>query len=342
VDVLAGLLQGPCARGATVFRSVLAAPWALRIDDDATLGVVTAVRGDAWLVTGRGDPVHVRAGDVALLHDVGAYTVADDVATPPQVVVHPEARWSPAGAPGEVAPLSRRPWGRDRVGSTVLLVGAYHSDGELSRRLLDALPPRLVVSARELDSPFVTLLDAEVTSGAPGQDAVLQRLLDLVVIRSVRTWFLRPEADPPAWYAAYADPMVAAALRLLHADPARAWSVESLADEVGGTRTTLARRFVDRVGEAPMGYLARWRLSLAADLLRATDDGLAAVAREVGYGTVYSLSTAFKRVHGINPSHHRKAGKAEDAAKAERARAVGRGAEPPAPAQAQARAAQTV
>lgn len=334
MDVLAGLLEGPCAKGATVFRSVFLPPWSLRVDDDATLSVVAVVRGDAWVVTEVGDPVHVRAGDVALVHDTGPFVVADDPASPPRAVVHPGGHWSPVDGSGPVAHLRHRPWGRDRGGSAVIVVWSYHSDGELSRRLLDALPPRVAVSARELDSPLVTMLDSELTSGTPGQDAMIHRLLDMVVVRAVRTWFLRPEADPPAWFAAYADPMVAAALRLIHAEPARSWSVESLADEVGGTRTTLARRFVDRVGEPPMGYLARWRLALAADLLRSSDDGLAAVAAKVGYSTVYSLSTAFKRVHGISPSHHRKAGKAQDAARAERARAVADQAEGPPPAEA--------
>ena len=114
-----------------------------------------------------------------------------------------------------------------------------------------------------------------------------------------------PPGAAPGWYRAHGDPVVGPALRLLHHEPARPWSVESLARETGVSRAALARRFAELVGEPPMSFLTGWRLALAADLLRDPDATLAAVARQVGYGSPYALSTAFKRVRGVSPREHR-------------------------------------
>jgi AraC-like DNA-binding protein len=117
----------------------------------------------------------------------------------------------------------------------------------------------------------------------------------------LRTWFARPEAQAPAWYRGYADPVVGRALHLLHHNPAHGWTVASLASATGVSRAALARRFSERVGEPPMSFLTSWRMALAADLLREPDTTIAAVARQVGYASPYALSSAFKRVQGVSP-----------------------------------------
>jgi AraC-like DNA-binding protein len=134
---------------------------------------------------------------------------------------------------------------------------------------------------------------------------VLDRLLDLLLIAVLRAWFSRPDAEAPAWYQAYGDPVVGRALRVLHHNPAHPWTVATLAAEVGVSRAALARRFTELVGEPPMTFLTGWRLALAADLLRGPDATVGAVARQVGYGTPFALSTAFKRVRGVSPQQHR-------------------------------------
>lgn len=94
------------------------------------------------------------------------------------------------------------------------------------------------------------------------------------------------------------------ALRMLHNNPAHPWTLADLAAACGTSRATLARRFAELVGEPPMSFLAGWRLSLAADLLRKPDATIGAVARQVGYGSPFALSTAFKRFHGVSPKEH--------------------------------------
>ncbi len=305
MDALAGLLDGPRARGAFLLRTVLDPPWSLRIADRAPLSVVALVRGDGWVLPDVGDPVRLRAGDVAVMRGPDPYTLADDPKTPVQAVVHPgEVSTTPDGAAlCEVWNLGVRTWGDNPDGQVMLLSGTYQLDGEVSRRLLSVLPPLLVVPRSDL--PLVPLLAAEVAKDEPGQEAVLDRLLDLLLISVLRGWFCRPEADTPGWYRAHGDPVVGRALRLLHGDPARQWTVASLAGATGVSRAVLARRFTELVGEPPMAYLTDWRLTLAADLLREPSATLASVARQVGYSTPFALSTAFKRVRGVSPAQYR-------------------------------------
>jgi AraC-like DNA-binding protein len=151
----------------------------------------------------------------------------------------------------------------------------------------------------------VALLAEELQHEGPGQEVVLDRLLDLLLITALRSWLDGPDARAPGWYAATGDPVVGPALRLLQHNPAHPWTVRDLAAKVGVSRAALARRFTELVGEPPIAYLTTWRLTLAADLLREPDATLASVARRVGYATPFALSAAFKRVRGVSPAEYR-------------------------------------
>jgi AraC-like DNA-binding protein len=124
-------------------------------------------------------------------------------------------------------------------------------------------------------------------------------------VAALRCWFDRPDAEAPAWYRANSDPIVGRALRLIHNDPARAWTVADLGDAVGVSRAALARRFTELVGEPPMAFLSGVRMALAADLLLEPSATVTGVARQVGYGSPFTFSTAFKRTYGISPREHR-------------------------------------
>lgn len=309
MDALAGLLDGPRAQGAFLLRSLLSPPWSMRIQDKAPLTLVSMVRGDAYIVRGGGDPVRLAPGDVAIVRGPDPYLVADEPGTPAQVVIHPGQRCTtPDGVDvAEMMHLGVRSFGNDPDGDTILLTGTYNMEGEISQRLLGALPPLLVVRENEWSCPIIPLLADEIVKDEPGQEAVLDRLLDLLLIAVLRAWFARPEAEAPAWYKANSDPVVGRALRMLHNNPARQWTVANLATAVGVSRAALARRFADLLGEPPMTYLTSWRLALAADLLREPDATVGSVAQQVGYGSPFALSTAFKRVRGISPKEFRAA-----------------------------------
>jgi AraC-like DNA-binding protein len=307
MDAVAGLLDGPRARGAFLLRSQLDAPWSMRIADEAPLCLIAMTRGEAWLSPEDGEPLLLGPGDVAVVRGPDAYTLADDPGTEPQVTILPGNRCvTPDGQEVELMSwMGVRTWGNSPVGSTVMLSGTYELEGEVSRRVLNALPQLLVLASDAWESPLVGLLAEEIVKDDAGQEAVLDRLLDLLVIAVLRAWFARPDADAPGWYRAYGDPVVGRALRLIHDDPARSWTVADLAAEAGVSRAAFARRFTELVGEPPMSFLTDWRLSLAADLLLEPKATIGSVAYQVGYATPYALSTAFKRVRGVSPRQHR-------------------------------------
>jgi AraC-like DNA-binding protein len=307
VDALAGLLDGPRAQGAFLLRSILNPPWSLRIQDEAPLTIVAMVRGDAWVFPDGGSPVSLHPGDIAIARGPDPYTVADDPATSPQVIIHPGQRCTTVDGEdlSEAMALGVRTWGNDPTGATVMLTGTYETPTAIGQRLLSALPALVILPHGSWDNPLVPLLADEIVKDEPGQEAVLDRLLDLLVIASLRAWFSRPDAQAPAWYRAHSDPVVGKALRMLHNNPEHPWTLAELAARSGASRATLARRFSELVGEPPMSFLAGWRLTLAADLLRQPDASVSGVAQQVGYGSPFALSTAFKRFHGVSPREHR-------------------------------------
>ncbi len=307
MDAVGSLLDGPRARDAFLLRASMDPPWGIDVQDEAPLTVLAVVRGEAWVVAGAGPPRSLEPGDVALVRGPDPYLIADDPATSPQIFVGPEQQCvSLSGEPlHESMSLGVRTWGNTEDGEDVMLIGTYGLGGHVGRRLLEALPALVVLDAENWNSPLIAVLAEEVVKDEPGQAAVLDRLLDLLLVALVRAWLTQVDADGPAWYSAYRDPIVGGALRLIEGNPTEPWTVAGLAGEVGISRAALARRFTRLVGEPPMRYLAEWRITLAADLLLEPGTTVESVAAEVGYGSAFALSTAFKRIRGITPREHR-------------------------------------
>jgi len=284
-------------------------PWCLRVEDRAPLTLVAPMRGEALAVAAGGDAVQLGPGGVAIMRGPEPYTMADSPTTPVQAVIHPGQRCTtPGGEPlRQAMDQGVRTWGNSPDGTTMMLIGTYAMVGEISQRLLEALPAMLVLREDAWETPLIALLGAEIVRDEPGQEVILDRLLDLLLIAVLRAWFARPEAEAPTWYRALSDPVVGPAVRMLHNNPEHPWTVATLATKIGVSRAALARRFHELVGDPPMTYLTNWRLDLAADLLLEEDTTVGAVARQVGYGSPFALSTAFKRVRGISPQQHRAA-----------------------------------
>ncbi|MCM2386906.1 AraC family transcriptional regulator [Streptomyces albipurpureus] len=307
MDALAGLLAGPRARGAFLLRMVMEPPWSIRVEDQAPLTLMCLVEGTAWIIPDDGDAILLHPGDLGIVRGPAPYTVAGSPDTRPQVLAGPGGTCHTLrGEPlDQSLRMGVRTWGNDPHGSMVMQVGTYQVGSEISGRLLDALPPLVHLPSDAWNCPLMPFLAEEMERDDPGQSVMLDRTLDLLLIAALRSWFARPEAHAPAWYLALGDPVVGRALRLMQDTPAHPWTVATLADECGVSRAQLARRFHQLVGEPPMTHLTRWRLDLAADLLRTTDATVDTVARRVGYGGSFALSAAFKRVRGVSPQEHR-------------------------------------
>jgi AraC-like DNA-binding protein len=309
MDVLSDLLHRSRARNAQIRQLIQQPPWSMTFADAPSLTVVATLGGHASVRLDddpQAAPVRLAAGDIALISGTNRYTIADAPETPPQMVIRDGKKHVIDSGTAAQQNLAPRTYGDGLPGATTLLRGAYELRGDVGERLLVMLPPLTVVPAGPRTRAALDLLAAEVAHDEPGQDAVLNRLLDLVLVLALRAWCARPQAEPPSWYRALVTPAVGDALRLLHEDPARRWTVAELAARVGQSRATFAARFTGAVGEPPLTYLTGWRMALAADLLRDTEETIAAVAREVGYEDAFAFSVAFKRARGVSPSDWRR------------------------------------
>jgi AraC-like DNA-binding protein len=311
MDELIGLFDGPRARGAFALKVVMRPPWALDVRAGAPLTLIAAVAGELWIRPRTGAPVRLDPGDIALTRGSDPYVVAGAPDMEPDIVIGPgqDCRDRQGRPLRDRLMHGVRTWGNDPAGDTCFLVGAYARPGEVGGRWLRALPPVTTVRAADGPEALVSLLQAELAKDEPGQAAVLDRLLDLLLTAVLKAWQRR--AREGAWPATGAgDPVVARALQALHAEPCRHWTLDALARAAGSSRAALARRFQAAVGEAPMAFLTGWRMALAADLLCDPAETVATVADKVGYASPYAFSAAFKRVRGVSPSAHRAAARA--------------------------------
>ena len=323
MDVLSDLLQRARVTYAVVRQLIQPPPWSITFADQRPLAVVAALEG-GLSISLRNTPQNTQSrpaaarvpaahtlgvGDIALVKG-GAYTIADSPGTPDQVVIRDGIKHF-VGRAGEgvalAAPtISSRTFGDRRPGAIVMLHGIYELHGSVGERLLDMLPQVTVVPAGPRTRGPLELLSAEAQCDEPGQDAVLNRLLDLVLVMALRSWGAGTGSRLPPWMAATADPAIGRALASLHADPRRRWTAAALAGEAGMSRAAFCARFTSLVAQPPISYLTGWRMTLAADLLRDTDATVAAVAREVGYENAFAFSAAFKRIHGHGPTAWRR------------------------------------
>ena len=172
----------------------------------------------------------------------------------------------------------------------------------------DQAAPYEVEEADAPDAALGTLLRmmrVEQRHAGLGTRAVLDRLVDVLLVYVIREWLHTLDHAPPSWLAALRDPVVAEVIGHLHANAAKPWTVDGLAATAGVSRATLGRKFAALVGESPSAYLTRWRLHVAARMLRTGDDSVGRVARAVGYSSEYAFSRAFCRAWGVPPGRHR-------------------------------------
>ncbi len=280
-------------------RMTRSAPFSQRFPAVPSAGFHIVLQGTCWLLPSQGEPVALGPGDVAFLPRGSAHGLADDPSTP---VSEP-----PAGVRDGEASADRPP-------TVVMLCGAYLLDGSRPHPLLDELPevihlPTRVGRRRELRAA-VELLGVELDSDPrPGSDAVLLTLLDLLLLYILRAWFEERHASggsATGWAAALRDPAVAPALRAIHGDPGRRWTVEELGAQARLSRAAFARRFTHLVGRPPLTYLTWWRMTTAARLLRTSDTPVDRIAQQVGYSSQYTFTHAFKRQYGAPPGGYRR------------------------------------
>lgn len=189
--------------------------------------------------------------------------------------------------------------------SATLLCGAVRFHHPAVKGVVDALPPVLHVTPPLTGPDWITgtlaLMAAEARTLRPGGEAVITRLADVLVIQAIRHWIEHDPAARSGWLGALRDPQVGGAIARIHRDPARPWTVATLADELAMSRSALSARFTQLVGEPVMTYVTRWRMHLAVAALNDEPVTVGELAERFGYRSEAAFARAFKRVIGASP-----------------------------------------
>ncbi|HEV7318674.1 MAG TPA: AraC family transcriptional regulator [Ensifer sp.] len=293
IDPLSQLIQLLHPR--TVFTKGIsgAGRWAVRYSDFGQPSFCTVVEGSCRLAVDGEAPVTLVAGDFVLLPTTPGFTLSGFEPGQPVFV---DPKLTPA-------PLDEVRHGRPEGEPDVRLLGGYFVLDSPDAGLLVSLLPTLV-HLRDIErlSTLVSLVGDEARDERPGRDLVLARLVEVLLVEALRS--NQGEAAAPGLLRGLGDPRLAAALRAIHADPARAWTVADLASAAALSRSVFFDRFTRAVGVPPMEYVLVWRMALAKDLLRQQDLDLAAIAERVGYGSASTFSTAFSRHVGQPPGRY--------------------------------------
>jgi len=294
VDILQDHLARARAAGGVFARSVARPPWGLRLPGTIQLALHTVVQGRAWLwLEDPRDAVELAPGDLALVLGGPDHHVAH----------HPGAACT---SPERFREQHANDEHLDHQAATVFLCGAYRFSGDVGRGLIRTLPPTLLLRAAAHDPlhDVIALLSRELSGSAPGQQTVLDRLLDVLLVLALRACF---EQTPtaPRWYRAATDSRLGPALHAIHAQADHPWTVPELASLSGLSRPAFARNFERSLGQAPMQYLTDWRMTLARDYLRTGDLSVDQVARRTGYASPNAFAAAFRRHHGQPPGQWR-------------------------------------
>ena len=303
MDVLTDLLERARARGAGFSHSTVRGPFGLAFPSVPGLAVHAIVEGELQLWTDdAAHPERLIGGDLVLVKG----GLDHHLATSPERPLRPLLDFMDAARISD-----RRFVTGEGAETSVFFCGAYLFDGDICAELLRLLPEviRLRPAAGSALRTTLDLLAREMEHDHPGQQTLLDRLLDVALVQSLREHF--GSAGAPAWYRASSDPQLGPALRAVHAEPAKPWTVESLAAEASLSRAAFARRFTAALGVAPLTYLTGWRMALAREQLRDSDDQIAAVASALGYASEFSFAAAFKRHHGLAPGRWRANTRAE-------------------------------
>jgi AraC-like DNA-binding protein len=243
-------------------------------------------------------PAILQAGDIIMFPHGDAHLMssAPDVAPAP---------------PADLVALLRRGPREVRFGgggqTTRVICGYLSCDPRLCRPILTALPRVLTVNLRSQDDPgwlelSIRYAVAEAAAARPGGAGVLAKLSEVLFVETLRRYMAGLPAEHTGWLAGVRDRVVGKALALMHGQPARSWTVESLARECGISRSVLAERFTHYVGQSPIHYLGRWRMALAAGMLRSSSLSISRVAQDVGYETDPAFTRAFRREFGMPPT----------------------------------------
>jgi AraC-like DNA-binding protein len=270
--------------------------WGVRYSDFGHPSFCTVIEGDCRLAVDGQDALTLTAGDFVLLPTTPGFTLSGFEPVKPDLI-DPRLTPSPEGEIRHGTP--------DGAPSVRLLGGYFVFDSDDAGLLVSLLPTQLHVRGVERLSTLVRFLTEETQQQRPGRDLVLGRLVEILLVEALR---VNQTPDAPAGLLrGLADARLAEAIRHMHDDPARPWTMAELASKAALSRSAFFDRFTRNVGLPPMEYLLAWRMAIAKDLLRHHDVDIAEIAERTGYGSASTFSTAFSRLVGQPPGRYARA-----------------------------------
>jgi AraC-like DNA-binding protein len=254
--------------------------------------------GQCWLVVeGVPDPVLLDAGDCFLLPRGLPFRLATDLSLEP---VHYTVAWERLSKTNDVPKVPE--------GARYIAGGFFRFTGGHAEMLLQSLPP-IVHIRRESDKATMRWslerMREELRDPQPGGSLITQQLAYMMLIQALRLHLADAASAGRGWLSALADKHISIAIAGMHSDPGYPWTLQSLAERVGMSRSVFALHFRETVGATPMGYLTRWRMLLAADRLKNSSEGLGAIAQSLGYESESAFGKAFRRVMGYSPRQYK-------------------------------------
>lgn len=299
VDPLGEALHLLRLSGIYYCRSEFTAPWALALPPMAEflmLHVVTS--GRFWLEV-EGMPTRLlQSGDLVLVpHGEGHQIGSEPGMSPAQLFDTPREQVS------ERYEVLRIGGGGEACGA---LCGVFQFDHPAAQQLIRLLPKVIAVDGwnspdRDWMQSTVRMIAAEARELRAGGETIITRLADVLVIQAIRSWMAEDAAAQTGWLGALKDSHIGRVIALIHRNPERAWTLESLAREAAMSRSAFAARFTELVGEPAMHYVTRWRMNTALNKLRENRESIGELARTLGYESEAAFSRAFKRYIGMSP-----------------------------------------
>ncbi|MCX5497641.1 AraC family transcriptional regulator [Kaistia dalseonensis] len=297
VDLLSQMLDLVRLRGELVFSVDLNQPWALRFQPGSAYFFVV-LEGKLSVAVAGEPPVEAIAGDLVML---------------PRGVGHVLTDGSGA-AEANADELMAAQFTDERLGlrhggngaQTRLIAGSFHFESSAVPWVVSALPAVIHIEKSGGQTGgwlegLAHFMMMEAQTVYPGSSVMISRLIDVLIIRVIRTWAQTSHPNNTGWLGALADPRISRALKSIHDEPFRKWSVAELANSVGMSRSSFADRFSSLVQQGPLSYQTRWRLTLAHGFMRQSNARVGDVARRVGYDSEAAFSRAFKAQFGVSP-----------------------------------------
>jgi AraC-like DNA-binding protein len=292
-DPLAAIIS--LLRPQTVLSKIIsgAGQWSIRKPRYEDPAFCLVLDGSCFLDADGVGVLELQEGDFVFLPAMPGFTLASDLNIKPTLVPFDHSRRTRYGA--KSGPLTMR------------LLGGYFRFDRANAQLLVRLLPSVVHIRRDEEGAarvrrVVELIGEEADTDRPGRDLILEHLVQALLIEALRFRPASVARQGQGLLAGLSDPALARALREIHVNVARGWSVAELARTAFMSRAVFAERFARKVGMPPMQYLLEWRMAIAKDMLRRDGPPLAEVAERVGYQSASAFSTAFTRLTGCSPS----------------------------------------